>query len=31
MRHGKGKFFYADGGVYDGDWVENRYSLKYFN
>jgi antitoxin component YwqK of YwqJK toxin-antitoxin module len=24
MRHGKGKFFYQDGGLYDGDWVCNK-------
>ena len=24
MRHGKGKFFYQDGGMYDGDWVYNK-------
>lgn len=24
MRHGKGKFFYQDGGMYDGDWVKNK-------
>lgn len=24
MRHGKGKFYYKDGGLYDGDWKVNR-------
>ena len=24
MRHGKGKFYYQDGGMYDGDWYENK-------
>lgn len=24
MRHGKGKFFYQDGGSYDGEWSENK-------
>lgn len=24
MRHGKGKFFYLDGGLYDGDWKYNK-------
>ena len=24
MRHGKGKFYYQDGGLYDGDWKQNR-------
>lgn len=24
LRHGKGKFFYQDGGLYDGDWVRNK-------
>lgn len=24
MRHGKGKFFYQDGGLYDGDWRFNQ-------
>lgn len=24
MRHGKGKFFYDDGGMYDGSWNMNR-------
>lgn len=23
MRHGQGKFFYQDGGMYDGNWVNN--------
>ena len=23
-RHGKGKFYYQDGGRYDGNWVENK-------
>jgi hypothetical protein len=26
-RHGKGKFFYGDGGVYDGDWENNKFLL----
>ena len=24
MRHGKGKFYYQDGGSYDGEWRENK-------
>ncbi len=24
MRHGPGKFFYQDGGMYDGNWVKNK-------
>jgi hypothetical protein len=24
MRHGPGKFFYQDGGMYDGNWVRNK-------
>ena len=24
MRHGQGKFFYQDGGLYDGQWKENK-------
>jgi hypothetical protein len=24
MRHGKGKFFYQDGGSYEGEWKENK-------
>ena len=24
QRHGKGKFFYQDGGLYDGEWRENK-------
>lgn len=24
MRHGQGKFFYADGGFYDGEWRFGR-------
>lgn len=24
MRSGRGKFYYLDGGVYDGEWKENR-------
>lgn len=24
LRNGKGKFFYADGGMYDGDWHQGR-------
>ena len=24
MRYGRGKFFYQDGGLYDGDWKQNR-------
>jgi len=24
MRHGNGKFFYTDGGMYDGEWKENK-------
>lgn len=24
MRHGKGKFFYQDGGLYDGEWKFNK-------
>jgi len=24
QRHGKGVFYYQDGGSYDGDWVNNK-------
>lgn len=24
MRHGQGKFFYQDGGRYEGSWKENK-------
>ncbi len=24
MRHGQGKFFYQDGGRYEGEWKENK-------
>lgn len=24
QRHGRGKFFYQDGGSYDGEWRENK-------
>ena len=24
MRHGQGKFFYQDGGMYDGEWIKNK-------
>ena len=24
MRHGKGKFYYQDGGMYDGMWEYNK-------
>lgn len=24
LRHGTGKFFYADGGYYEGEWCEGR-------
>ena len=24
MRHGHGKFFYQDGGMYDGEWRKNK-------
>lgn len=24
MRHGTGKFYYQDGGFYDGDWKHNK-------
>jgi antitoxin component YwqK of YwqJK toxin-antitoxin module len=24
MRHGQGKFFYQDGGMYDGNWSKNK-------
>ena len=24
MRHGQGKFFYQDGGLYEGGWKENK-------
>ena len=24
MRHGKGKFVYEDGGIYEGSWNENQ-------
>lgn len=24
MRHGHGKFFYQDGGMYDGQWFKNK-------
>lgn len=33
LRHGKGKFFYSDGGIYDGDWFENKmqgYGTLYY-
>lgn len=26
MRHGTGKFYYTDGGLYDGEWRENKMS-----
>lgn len=26
MRHGTGKFYYQDGGHYDGEWSKNRMS-----
>ena len=26
MRHGKGKFYYQDGGSYDGEWKFNKMS-----
>jgi hypothetical protein len=26
MRHGRGKFYYQDGGLYDGEWKENKMS-----
>ena len=24
MRHGAGKFYYQDGGMYDGNWDQNK-------
>ena len=24
MRHGEGKFYYQDGGMYDGTWNKNK-------
>ena len=24
FRNGKGKFFYANGNIYDGEWVDNN-------
>ncbi len=24
MRHGQGKFYYQDGGMYEGGWVKNK-------
>lgn len=24
MRHGQGKFYYKDGGLYDGNWRQNK-------
>ncbi len=24
MRHGHGKFYYQDGGMYDGNWSNNK-------
>lgn len=33
MRHGKGKFFYQDGGMYEGDWFNNKmngYGILYY-
>jgi len=24
LRHGNGKFYYADGGYYEGEWREGR-------
>jgi hypothetical protein len=24
LRHGKGKFYYQDGGSYDGEWKDNK-------
>ena len=24
MRNGEGKFFYQDGGMYDGNWKDNK-------
>jgi antitoxin component YwqK of YwqJK toxin-antitoxin module len=26
MRHGQGKFYYQDGGMYDGEWRDNKMS-----
>jgi antitoxin component YwqK of YwqJK toxin-antitoxin module len=26
MRHGRGKFYYTDGGLYDGEWKTNKMS-----
>ena len=28
MRHGEGKFYYQDGGMYDGHWQFNRMQGK---
>lgn len=33
MKHGKGKFFYQDGGYYDGEWHMNKmqgYGTLYY-
>lgn len=33
MRHGKGKFYYQDGGLYDGEWRFNKmhgYGALYY-
>lgn len=33
MRHGKGKFYYQDGGMYDGNWHKNKmdgYGTLYY-
>jgi len=24
MRHGTGRFYYQDGGLYDGEWIKNK-------
>jgi len=33
QRHGKGTFYYQDGGCYDGDWSNNKmegYGTLYY-
>jgi len=28
MRHGKGRFYYSEGGLYDGQWYANKMQGK---
>ena len=28
MRHGYGKFFYQDGGLFEGEWIQNKMNGK---